>query len=78
VFIAFAIVIFIGGSAYLFAYNIDTRFPFSYLTGLIFPVMLFYAVSRHHLLGTKVIATEVLVGSTVFTMVMQIFFTRAP
>ncbi len=77
VFIAFAIVIFIGGSAYLFAYNIDTRFPFSYLTGLIFPVMLFYAVSRHHLLGTKVIATEVLVGSTVFTMVMQIFFARS-
>lgn len=74
VFIAFAIVIFIGGSAYLFAYNIDTRFPFSYLTGLIFPVMLFYTVSRHHLLGTKVIATEVLVGLTEFIMVMQIFF----
>lgn len=76
VFLAFAIVIFIGGSAYLFAYNIDTKFPFSYITGLIFPVMLFYAVSRHHLLGIKAVATEVLVGLTEFLVVMQIFFSR--
>lgn len=76
VFVAFAIVIFIGGSAYLFAYNVDTRFPFAYITGLVFPVMLFYAVSRHHLLGTKVVATEVLVGLVEFFIVTQIFFAR--
>ncbi|HOX60680.1 MAG TPA: ATP-binding protein [Candidatus Magasanikbacteria bacterium] len=77
VFLAFATVIFIGGSAYLFAYNIDTKFPFAYVTGLIFPVMLFYAVSRHHLLGAKTVATEVLVGLTEFLVVMQLFFSRS-
>lgn len=76
VFVAFAIVIFFGGSAYLYAYNIDTRFPFAYITGLIFPVMLFYVVSRHHLLGSKVIATEVLVGIIEFVLVAQIFFAK--
>ncbi|MEK7644093.1 MAG: ATP-binding protein [Patescibacteria group bacterium] len=77
VFVAFAFVIFIGGSAYLFAYGIDTKFPFSYVTGLIFPVMLFYSVSRHHLLGAKVVATEILVGITEFLTVMQIFFSSS-
>lgn len=76
VFLAFAIVIFIGGSAYLYAYNIDTRFPFSYITGIIFPIMLFYAVSKHHLLGARVVVTEVLVGLTEFLVVLQIFFSR--
>lgn len=76
VFVAFAFVIFVGGSAYLFAYHIDTRFPFSYVSGLIFPVMLFYAVSKHNLLGVKVIGTEVLVGLAEFLMVMQIFFSK--
>ncbi len=74
VFIAFAIVIFIGGSAYLFAYNIDTKFPFAYLSGLVFPIMLFYAVSRHHLLGKKAVLTEVMVGLAEFFVVMEIFF----
>lgn len=77
VFIAFAIVIFIGGSAYLFAYNIDTKFPFAYVSGLIFPVMLFYAVSRHHLLGKKAVLTEVMVGLAEFFVVMEIFFSQS-
>lgn len=77
VFIAFAIVIFIGGSAYLFAYNIDTKFPFAYVSGLIFPIMLFYAVSRHHLLGKKAVLTEVLVGLAEFFVVMEIFFSKS-
>ncbi|MFA6547358.1 MAG: ATP-binding protein [Candidatus Magasanikbacteria bacterium] len=77
VFIAFAIVIFIGGSAYLFAYHIDTKFPFAYVSGLIFPVMLFYAVSRYHLFGKKIVATEVLVGLAEFFVVMDIFFSQS-
>lgn len=77
VFIAFAIVIFIGGSAYLFAYNIDTKFPFAYVSGLIFPIMLFYAVSRHHLLGKKAVLTEVMVGLAEFFVVMEIFFSQS-
>lgn len=76
VFLAFAIVIFIGGSAYLYAYGIDTRFPFAYLSGLVFPVMLFYAVTRHHLLGAKIIGTEVLVGIANFVLITEIFLSR--
>ena len=41
IFNAFAIVIFVGGSAYLYAYGIYTRFPFAYFSGLIFPIVLF-------------------------------------
>ena len=78
VFVAFAIVIFIGGSAYLFAYNIDTRFPFAYLTGIIFPVMLFYSVMRHHTLGIRVVLTEVLVGITNAFVILQIFLAKDP
>ncbi len=74
--LAFSIVIFIGGLTYLFAYNIDTKFPFTYVTGLIFPLMLFYALGKHHLFGTKVIVTEILVGLAEFFMVMQIFFSQ--
>lgn len=77
VFIAFAIVIFIGGSAYLFAYHIDTKFPFAYVSGLVFPIMLFYAVSRHHLLGKKAVVTEVMVGLAEFFAVMEIFFSES-
>lgn len=76
IFSAFAIVIFVGGSAYLYAYGIDTRFPFAYFSGLVFPIMLFYATSRYHFLGTKVIATEVLVGSAAFLLLTQIFLAR--
>ncbi len=77
VFIAFAIVIFIGGSAYLYGYGIDTKFPFAYFSGLIFPIMLAYTVTRHHLLGTKVITTEILVGLADFVLVIQLFLARS-
>ncbi len=77
VFLAFAIVIFIGGSAYLYAYGIDTKFPFAYFAGLIFPVLLFYAVSKHHLLGGKMVLTEVLVGSACFVLLTEMFLARS-
>ncbi len=76
VFLSFAIVIFIGGSAYLHAYGIDTRFPFAYFSGLIFPLMLGYAVTRHQLLDTKVLSTELLVGIAEFFLVAQIFLAK--
>lgn len=76
--VAFAIVIFVGGSAYLHAYGIDTRLPFAYLSGVIFPVLLFYAATRYHLLGTKVIATEVLIGIAFFALVAEMFLARSP
>lgn len=76
VFLAFAIVIFIGGSAFLYAYGLDTRFPFAYITGIVFPVMLFYAVSKHHLLDARVVGAEVLVGIVNFILITEIFLSR--
>lgn len=77
VFISFAMVIFVGGVAYLYAYGIDTKFPFAYFSGVIFPVMLFYSVTKHHLLGAKMIGAEVLVGITNFIIVTEIFLSRS-
>ena len=77
VFTSFAIVIFVGGVAYLHAYGIDTKFPFAYFSGVIFPVMLFYSVTRHNLLGAKVIGTEVLAGMANFIIVTEIFLSRS-
>ncbi len=76
-FLAFAIVIFIGGSAYLHAYGVDTRFPFAYFSGIIFPVVLFYAVTRHHLLGAKIVGAEVLAGIANFVLVTEIFLAKS-
>lgn len=77
IFVAFAIVIFVGGSAYLYAYGIDTKFPYAYISGLIFPIMLFYAVSRHHLLRIKILGTEILVGLANFVIVTEIFIAKS-
>jgi len=77
VFLSFAIVIFIGGTAYLYGYGIDTKFPFAYFSGFIFPILLFYAVSRHHLLGSKVLGTEVLVSSAVFVLLIEVFLSES-
>ncbi|PLX28238.1 hypothetical protein C0581_03010, partial [Candidatus Parcubacteria bacterium] len=76
-FLSFAIVIFIGGSAYLHAYGVDTRFPFAYFSGIIFPVVLFYAVTRHHLLGARVVGAEVLAGIANFVLIAEIFLAKS-
>ena len=76
VFTAFGLVMLVGGTAYLYAYNIDTRFPFAYLSGLTFPLILFYTLIRHGWLQRKVIATEVIVGLTNFVLVTQIFLSK--
>ena len=76
-FVAFAIVIFVGGSAYLYAYGIDTKFPFAYVSGLIFPVLLSYAISRHGLMHIRIVAAEILVGLVNFFIVIEIFLARS-
>ncbi|MBH41154.1 MAG: hypothetical protein CL685_00380 [Candidatus Magasanikbacteria bacterium] len=75
--IAFAAVIFGGGSAFLYAYGIDTHFPFAYLSGFIFPVILFYAVSKYNFLDIRVIVTEILVGATIFVLIVDIFLSKS-
>jgi len=77
VILSFSIVMFIGGTAYLTAYGIDIRYPFSYFSGLAFPFILAYAVTRHHLLGAKVIVSEVLVGLVLFFLVTEIFLSQS-
>lgn len=73
---AFGLVMFVGGTAYLYAYGIDTKFPFAYFTGLTFPVILFYSVIRHQLLATKIIGTEILVAVTNFILMTQVFLSK--
>lgn len=75
--LAFCVVMFVGGTAYLTAYGIDIRYPFSYISGLIFPFLLAYAVTKHHLLGAKVIRTEIIVGFVLFFLVAEIFMSRS-
>ncbi len=75
--LAFSIVMFVGGTAYLTAYGIDIRYPFSYISGLAFPFLLAYAVTKHHLLGAKVIRTEIIAGFVLFFLVTEIFMSRS-
>jgi len=77
VFLAFAVVIFGGGSAFLYAYGIDTHFPFAYFSGFVFPVLLFYAVSKYNFLDVRVIATEMLVGVTLFVFTLDVFLSKS-
>ncbi len=77
VILSFSVVMFVGGTAYLTAYGVDIRYPFSYFSGLAFPFLLAYAVTRHHLLGAKVITTEVLVGLVLFFLVTEIFLAKS-
>lgn len=74
---SFAIVMFVGGTAYLAAYNVDLKFPFSYFSGLIFPVVLFYSITRHRLMSAKVITTEIVVGLVLFILTAQLFTSQS-
>lgn len=76
VFIAFFVLIVVGSTAYAPAYKIDIP-PFSFLSGLIFTLILSYAIIRHRLLDIRLFVvrsilysfTVILVGG-LFTMVV--------
>lgn len=57
--LAFFVLIPIGSLGYLPAYGIPI-FPFAYLGGVVFTVILAYAVLKHNLFNIKIIAIEVL------------------
>ena len=57
-FIAFLILFSFGPLGYLPAYGISI-YPISYLSGLVFIIVLAYAITRYNLMNLKVIATEV-------------------
>src|SRR3989339_360824 len=75
--LAFSVVMFVGGTAYLSAYNIDIRYPFSYFSGLAFPFILAYAITQHHLLGAKVIRTEIFIASILFLIIIGLFLSKS-
>lgn len=75
--LAFSVVMFVGGTAYLTAYGIDIRYPFSYISGLAFPFILAYAISQHHLLGARVISTEIFIGVILFLTAAELFLSRS-
>lgn len=58
IFVAFLILFTIGPIAYLPAYNIGI-YPFSYLSGLVFTVILFYAILKHRLFEIKIFFAHV-------------------
>lgn len=58
--LGFVILFVVGPFAYLPAYRIGI-YPFSYISGLIFTVILAYAIIKYQLFNIKVILTEILV-----------------
>ncbi|MCG2686806.1 GAF domain-containing sensor histidine kinase, partial [Candidatus Parcubacteria bacterium] len=54
VFIAFFILITIGSTAYFPAYKISI-YPFSYISGVLFTMILAYAIVAHHLMDIKLV-----------------------
>ena len=75
-FIAFLLLFTIGPLAYLPAYGIGI-YPFSYLSGLIFVIILTYGITRHNLMDIKIIATEVFSGLLILAALIPIFQTKS-
>lgn len=71
-FLAFAFLISIGTLAYLPAYNIGI-YPFAYLSGLIFTVILSYAIVRYRLMNIKFALTKSLIYVVLVTIIATVF-----
>jgi len=72
VFFAFFVLIVISLPAFAPAYQISV-FPLFYISGLIFSVILAYAILKHHLMDIRVIATEFFVGTIAFILLIDFF-----
>ncbi len=71
-FLAFAFLIIIGTLAYLPAYNIGI-YPFAYLSGLIFTIILSYAIVRYRLMNIKFALTKSLIYAILVTIIATVF-----
>lgn len=49
-----------GGSAFLLSFNIHFP-PYPFILLAVFPILIYYAITKHHLFNAKVIVTELLV-----------------
>ena len=67
IFLAFFILIVVSLPAFAPAYQISV-YPFFYFSGLIFSIILAYAILKHHLMNIRVIATEFFVGFVAFIL----------
>lgn len=59
-FVAFLILFVIGPTAYLPAYGISV-YPFSYLSGLIFSIIIAFAILRYRLMDMRIVARTILI-----------------
>ena len=72
VFFAFLILIVVGSLAYLPAYGIGV-YPFSYLSGVVFVIVLAYAIIRYRLMDIKVVITRGLLYTLLVLYVVGTF-----
>ena len=75
IFLAF-LVLLTGSIAYLPAYGIDV-YPSAYVSGLIFAIILAYAILKHHLMNIRVIATEFFVGLIAIVLFIELLFSKS-
>jgi len=72
-FFAFLLLFTLGPLAYLPAYGIGI-YPFSYISGLIFSIILAYAILRYRLFGMKIILNKTLIYITTFILTAIILY----
>ncbi len=69
VFIAFFILITVGSTAYFPAYKISI-YPFSYISGVLFTMILAYAIVAHHLMDIKLVLRQSFVYLAPLTIIL--------
>lgn len=72
IFLAFFLFSAIGSPALLPAYGIGI-YPFAYLSGTVFVILVTYTITRHFLFGIRILVTELLVGMTGIILLMLPF-----
>ena len=75
VFIGFFTLAIVGSLGFLPAYGIGI-YPFAYVSGIIFTVILAYTILKYKLFDIKIIATEFLVFALIITLLFEIIFSE--
>jgi len=75
VFIGFFTLAIVGSLGFLPAYGIGI-YPFAYISGIIFTVILAYTILKYKLFNIKIITTEFLVFALIITLLFEILFSE--
>ncbi len=75
VFFGFFILASVGSLGFLPAYGIGI-YPFAYISGVIFTIILAYTILKYRLFNIRIIATEFLVFAMIATLLIQVFFSE--